>query len=161
MGIARSAPPEPKKVTLHGTAVLLKSAHFEHSAVFLRGLSGMGKSDLAYRLIDAGGVLICDDQVVLERRQDKIYADSVESIRGLMEVRGVGLLRFPVTNAARLRLVIDLVKRDEVPRLPDPETHEVLGVQLPKFKLHAFDNSSVLKVFKAMEIAHRPNIVVK
>lgn len=146
---------------MHGTAVLLKSVHFEPSAVFLRGLSGSGKSDLACRLIDHGGELICDDQVVLERRQDKIYADSVPTIRGLIEVRGVGLMRYPVADAARLQLVVDLVKHEEVPRLPEPETVEILGISLPRYRLYGYDVSARLKVFKAMEAVHHPNRVVK
>jgi serine kinase of HPr protein (carbohydrate metabolism regulator) len=162
LGIARSAPPEQRKIIQHGTAVLLKSVHFEPSAVFLRGLSGSGKSDLACRLIEAGGELICDDQVSLEHRQDKIFADSVPAIRGLLEVRGIGLLRYPVADAARLRLVIDLVKHDEeVPRLPEPETIDIMGVALPRYKLYGYDVSAALKVFKAMEIVHHPNRSVK
>lgn len=161
MGIAKSAPPEPKKITLHGTAVLLKSVHFEPSAVLLRGLSGAGKSDLACRLIDSGGMLICDDQVVLEKRQDKVWADHVPAIRGLMEVRGIGLLRYPVADAARLRLVIDLVKHEDVPRLPLPETVDILGSAIPRYKLYGYDVTAALKVFKAMEAVHHPHIVVK
>lgn len=161
MGITKSAPPEQKKITLHGTAVLLKSVAFEPSAVFLRGLSGAGKSDLACRLIDAGGVLICDDQVVLEKRQDKVWADSVPAIRGLMEVRGIGLLRYPVADAARLHLVIDLVKHEDVPRLPMPETVDILGTAIPRYKLYGYDVTAALKVFKAMEVVHHPHMVVK
>lgn len=161
MGIAKSAPPEQKKIILHGTAVQLQSPHFDPSAVFLRGMSGAGKSDLACRLIGAGSVLICDDQVAFERRQDKLYADSVEAIRGLMEVRGVGLLRYPVASATRLRLIIDLVKKEEVQRLPEWETFEILGVSVPRLRLYAFEVSAAIKVFKAMEAVHRPSLVVK
>lgn len=161
MGITKSAPPEAKKIIMHGSAVLLKSVHFEPSAVFLRGLSGSGKSDLACRLIDDGGELICDDQVVLERRQDKIFADSVAAIRGLIEVRGVGLLRYPVADAARLRLIIDLVKQDEVPRLPEPEMVDVLGIEIQRYKLHGYDGTAAFKVRKAMEVVHHPSMLVK
>lgn len=161
MGIAKSPPQEQKSTVMHGTSVQLLGARFEPSAVLLRGLSGAGKSDLAGRLIDAGGVLISDDQVALERRQDKIYADSVESIRGLLEVRGVGLLKYPVAAATRLRLVIDLVKKEEVPRLPEWSEVDILGVHIPRLKLCAFEISSGLKVVRAMEVVHDPSIVVK
>lgn len=161
MGIAKAPPEEQKSTVLHGTAVQLLGARFEPSAVLLRGLSGAGKSDLAARLIDAGGLLISDDQVGLQRRQDKIFADCVESIRGLLEMRGVGLLSYPVADATRLRLVVDLVKKEDVPRLPDWDELEILGVAVPRIKLCAFEISAALKVMRAMEVVHDPSIVVK
>lgn len=160
MGIPKA--PAPQKTTvLHGSAVLLKSVNFTPSVVFLRGRSGSGKSDLAFRLIENGGELICDDQVSFEKRQDKIYAGAVEAISGLIEVRGIGLLRYPVADPARLRLVVDLVKHEEVPRLPDPQTVSILGVDIPLLKLHAFDVSTALKIYKAMDVVHKPGLVVK
>jgi HPr kinase/phosphorylase len=161
VGIAKEKPAGPKTIVLHGSAVLLKSVDFQPSVVFLRGLSGSGKSDLALRLIEAGGLLICDDQVHFERRQDKIFAAPVDVIRGLLEVRGVGLLHMPVADPGRVRLVIDLVAREDVPRLPDFETVNILDVALPHFRLHAFDVSAVAKVHRALETVHRPDMVVK
>lgn len=146
---------------LHGSAVLLKSVDFQPSVVFIRGLSGSGKSDLAFRLIEGGGQLVCDDQVTFERRQDKVFASPVDSIRGLLEVRGVGLMHMPVADPARLRLIIDLAAREDVPRLPDLETVDILGVAIPRFRLHAFEASAALKVHKALEVVHRPGIIVK
>lgn len=148
------------KIILHGTAVLLKSAKFEPSAVFIRGKSGSGKSDLAFRLIEAGGALVSDDQVVFEKRQDKLFADTVEAIAGLLEVRGVGLLRYPVAGHARVRLVVDLVAREDVPRLPERESADIAGVAVPRLKLHAFDPSTPCKIMKAMEAVHDPKMVV-
>lgn len=161
MGLSKSPPPDQKSIVLHGTAVQLQSTHHEPSAVLLRGMSGAGKSDLACRLVAAGGILICDDQVALERRQDKVFADCVDSIRGLMELRGVGLLTYPVANATRLRLVVDLVKKEEVPRLPEWGEFDILGVPVLRIKLCAFEISAALKVAKAMEVVHEPSIVVK
>lgn len=145
---------------LHGTAVLLRGAGFEPGAVLLRGLSGAGKSDLAFRLIEAGGQLICDDQVELERRRDKIFAGAVKAIEGLLEVRGVGLLRHDVAPQSPLRLVVDLARRDDVPRLPDPETVEFLGVEVPRCRLHAFDVSTPLKIYRTLEVLQRPRLKV-
>jgi serine kinase of HPr protein (carbohydrate metabolism regulator) len=145
----------------HGTAVALHAAGRSPAAVLLRGRSGAGKSDLAFRLIEAGGVLVSDDQVALAKRHTHVYAESVESIRGLIEVRGVGLLRYPVAEQTRLRLVIDLVAREDAPRLPEWETVDILGVALPRLRLHAFEASAPLKVMKAMEIVHKPEMIVK
>lgn len=145
----------------HGSAVVLESGGREPSAVLLRGNSGTGKSDLAFRLIEAGGKLLSDDQVALSRRQDKIYAGAVDAIRGLIEVRGVGLLKYPVAGQTRLRLVVDLVPHKDMPRLPEWETTDILGVGVPRLKLHAFDVSTTHKIFKAVEILHAPEMVVR
>ncbi len=160
MGIPKTPQP-PKTIVLHGSAVLLKSVNFSPSVVFLRGRSGSGKSDLAFRLIENGGELICDDQVFFEKRHEKVFAGAVETISGLIEVRGVGLLRYPVADPGRLMLVVDLVKHEEVPRLPEPQTINILGVDIPLLKLHAFDVSTALKIYKAMEVVHKPGMVVK
>ncbi len=150
-----------QKIIVHGSAVAVRCGDFMPAAVLLRGVSGRGKSDLSFRLIEAGGMLICDDQVELEIRHEKIItADSVEAIRGLMEVRGVGLLKFPVAPPTQLRLVVDLVLREEVPRLPEWETEDILGIPVVRLKLCAFDVSTPLKIVKAIELVHKPDLLI-
>lgn len=154
-------PQSPHRVIRHGTAVLLTSPDHPPAAVFIRGASGSGKSDLAFRLIMQGASLISDDQVDLEKRQDKIYAGAIDAIRGLIEVRGIGLLRYPVADPAPLKLVIDLVPREDVPRLPEMQAMDILGVSLPLFRLHAFDASAVCKLRAAMAVVQHPEMIVK
>lgn len=149
-----------QRALLHGTAVAFTSADFGLSAVFLRGPSGRGKSDLAFRLIAMGWQLIGDDQVAFERRQVDVMALSVPSIEGLMELRGVGLVRFPPAPPAPLKLVIDLVPREDVPRLPEKETVDILGISVSCLKLHAFDASTPYKITKALELVNKPELLV-
>jgi len=150
-----------KKLILHGSAVAVQGADFPASAVLLRGFSGRGKSDLAFRLISSGAMLIGDDQVALERRLDKIMVESVEPIRGLLEVRGVGLIKCPVAPLTPLRLIVDLVPREEVPRMPEKdETVDILGIGIKLLKLHAFDTSTPHKIIKAIELVHKPNLLI-
>lgn len=150
----------PVKMTVHGAAVALQGGALPPAAVLLRGPSGSGKSDLAFRLIGLGAELIGDDQVLLERRQDRVMASAPEAIRGLLEVRGLGLVKYPAGMAAPLRVVVDLVAREEVPRMPEAADVEILGLRLPGFRLHAFDASAPLKVLKAIELAQRPDLLV-
>ena len=139
---------------LHGTALQIGD-----SGVLLRGASGSGKSDLAFRLIeeqDAG--LISDDQV---RIDDDLFLHGIETIRGLLEVRGLGLLRYPAADPVKLQIIIDLVAREDVPRLPAWETADIAGAQVPRLKLHAFDPSTPLKVRRAAEVARNPEAIIR
>lgn len=154
-------PQNAKRTIRHGTAVLLHNPGYAASAVFIRGASGSGKSDLAFRLMACGAELIGDDQVELEKRQENIFAGAVDTIRGLMEVRGIGLLRYPEAAPAKLRLIVDLVARDAVPRMPQWDDMDIFGVKIPLVKLHAFDASVVDKVHAAMMVVHHPKMIVK
>lgn len=121
--------------------------------VLLRGPSGCGKSDLALRLIGDGAVLIADDHTDLEVRDSRLIATAPEAIRGMLEVRGLGILRFAPVNNAELAAIIDLVPADQVPRMPEPCHIHVLGVALPLFKLVSFEPSAPAKVRLAVRLS--------
>ncbi|HZD25785.1 MAG TPA: HPr kinase/phosphatase C-terminal domain-containing protein [Alphaproteobacteria bacterium] len=126
---------------IHGTCVAV-----EGKAVLLRGPSGSGKSDLALRLIAGGAVLVADDQVEVTAEEDGLTARAPAPIRGLIEVRGVGLVRMPWLAEARLMVVVDLTGRSAVPRLPDPAEAEIAGARLPHYRLCAAEASAPEKV---------------
>ena len=149
-----------KRTTLHGSAVAFdKDGGL--SAVLLRGASGAGKSDLAFRLIESGARLVSDDQVECVRRNDRIFLGSADSIRNMLEVRGIGLVKYPAEASVVLRLVIDLAARESVPRLPEWETVSILDIPVPRLHLCAFDSSTPLKIRKAMDIVGHPELLVK
>ncbi len=127
--------------TLHGTAVV-----FCGRGILLRGESGSGKSDLALRLIEAGGALVGDDRVAAVAENNILYAEPPPRIAGLIEIRGVGLKRLPYLSRARLDVCIDCVPAESVPRLPDALQAEILGVKLPLFRLYPFEASGVAKI---------------
>ncbi|MFR8204974.1 MAG: HPr kinase/phosphorylase [Alphaproteobacteria bacterium] len=71
-------------------------------AFCLSGGSGTGKSDLALRLImDKKAVLVADDRVELELRNSLITASAPLPLKGLLEVRGIGIMTFPVCLKSR------------------------------------------------------------
>ena len=76
----------------------------------------------------------------------------LDSIAGKIEVRGIGIVDMPFIEAARLVLVCDLVKREDVPRMsPDPlERTEIAGVAVPLLRLYAFEPSAPLKLKLAL-----------
>lgn len=133
---------------VHGACVMIAGI-----GVLLRGASGRGKSDLALRLIDEGAVLVADDQVALIRDGDAVMASAPDALAGLLEARGVGLLRLPAVPAARLALVVDLVDAADVERLPDPDSAVMLDVALPRIVLAPFEASAAAKLRLAARAA--------
>jgi hypothetical protein len=98
---------------LHATVIAIAA-----QGVILVGQSGAGKSALAARLIERGAWLIADDRTRIEQIGSELWASCPQTIRGQIEIRGVGLIRAPTQSAARLRLACDLDSQGE--RLPDP-----------------------------------------
>lgn len=126
---------------VHGTTV-----EIEGKAVLLRGPSGSGKSDLALRLIDRGALLVADDQTELSAKDGRLIASAPGSVAGLIEIRGVGILRLQHRPWAPLALVVDLVGADRVERLPSAAAASFLGLEVPLLHLAAFEASAPAKV---------------
>ncbi|OAN78435.1 serine kinase [Sulfitobacter sp. EhC04] len=98
--------------------------------VLIIGPSGAGKSALALQLIALGATLVADDRTRVSRHGDDVIADVPESIAGLIEARGLGILRVPHVGPTPLALVVDLSQAEQ-DRLPPPRSHRVLGLDIP------------------------------
>jgi serine kinase of HPr protein (carbohydrate metabolism regulator) len=121
--------------TIHASAVLVGAR-----AVLIRGPSASGKSRLALELIEAeriGAVLfarlVADDRVHLEAASGRLLARPAAALAGLIEVRGVGLLRMAHEPCAVVGFVVDLAAADAT-RLPAPDQRKVDmdGILLPR-----------------------------
>jgi len=133
---------------VHGTCIFVAGA-----GVLLRGPSGSGKSDLAFRLIEAGdAVLVADDQTSVTINHGHLEARAPANLAGLIELRGVGIVALHHQGSCPIDLVIDMVGRDDVPRLPEPQTVEIMDVTVPLYRLCAFEASAPAKV---MALARR------
>ena len=111
--------------TLHASCVAVAGR-----AVLIRGASGAGKSGLALQMMALGADLIADDRVQLERRGGILVASCPPAIHGLIEARGIGLLRAAPVPPAQVALVVDL-DTAECDRLPPARRVEVAGAELP------------------------------
>lgn len=120
--------------------------------VLILGESGAGKSDLALRLIGGGALLVADDQTDVAVVGDTLRATSPATISGLIEARGVGVLRAPVKAATRLRLAVSLIAT--LPeRMPESRAWSLPGhtkPSIPLIELGAFEASAVEKVRRAL-----------
>jgi HPr kinase/phosphorylase len=120
--------------TIHASCV-----DFGGCGLLIRGVSGAGKSRLAHMLITRArfyGVtaqLVGDDRIAIERRGDDLFASAPATIAGLLEVRGLGLVRYPFLPQKKLDLILDLRSEENIPRMPAPDDlqAEIEGVTLP------------------------------
>lgn len=112
---------------LHASAVA-----YDGKGVLIQGASGSGKSGLCLQLMALGALLTSDDQTELERRGDAIWASAPDPLHGLIEARGIGLLRADAAPAP-IALVIDM-DQVEPDRLPPLRQFDILGVTLPLFQ---------------------------
>ncbi len=125
------------RIRLHASC----AAH-DDAGVLLLGPSGCGKSDLLLRLIDRGFVLVADDQVDVEAGS----AVPAAGLEGLIEMRGLGILRLAYRAPVPLMLACELTEHP--PRLPRPLRHP-LG--LPLLRLDPRAASAPLLVAHALD----------
>ena len=146
-------------VNIHATAIRLGRAGAvfgapKSMAVLLLGRSGAGKSDLALRLMALGAELVADDRSDIFVARGRLWAKSPAAIAGLLEVRGVGIIKLPFTEKAPIGLVARLGKPPK--RLPEPEFWRppaALALKPkgfpPVMNLNAFEASAAEKLLVA------------
>lgn len=126
--------------TIHASAVLVGAR-----AMLIRGPAGSGKSRLALGLLDAGGAgllplarLVTDDRACVEAVNGQLLVRPPEQLKGLIEVRGVGIRRLPFEPLAVVGWVVDLAALD-ADRLPQPEaeTATIAGVPVARLAVAA------------------------
>jgi serine kinase of HPr protein (carbohydrate metabolism regulator) len=136
--------------TVHASSVALGGR-----AVLIGGRPGMGKSDLALRLIDRGGLLVSDDYTIVQRVHGVARASAPATILGKIELRGVGLVELETAQDVPVALFVDL---DEPPeRMPEPgEMRLIAGVSIPVLRLAGLEASAPLKVEAALTLFGLP-----
>lgn len=130
--------------TVHASAVLAGS-----HAVLIRGPSGAGKSRLALAFIEAARVgrlpfakLVADDRVYLSPTGGRLLVRPAAALAGLIEMRGVGIVRMAYEPCAVVGLVVDLLVVDfgaGTERLPAAEQRQAVieGIMLPRLAVAA------------------------
>ena len=122
--------------TIHASAVLVGAR-----AVLIRGPSGAGKSQLALELMEAPrrGILhfarlVGDDRVNVEAAGGRLLVRPAPTLAGLIELRGLGILKRDYEACAVVGLVVDL-GADDAQRLPERSDAIIEGIALPRLPL--------------------------
>jgi HPr kinase/phosphorylase len=146
---------EAPRILVHATSVVLGAAARpfggpENIAVLLLGESGSGKSEIALRLIAAGAILLADDQTALGVREGRLFAEAPERTGGLIEIRGVGIIRLDVAEPAPVAIAVRLEPKARIARLPEPETYNppslALAAPPPLIVLAPFEAATPAKI---------------
>ena len=125
---------------IHSTSVVI-----DDNGVLILGDSGSGKSDLALRLIDNGATLISDDISICRKNSNAIYLYCPPEIKGLLEVREIGIITVPFVERIKLRLVVNL-KSINNERFPKDSTYRILGIKIPIINIEGKNSSAVAKI---------------
>ena len=125
---------------IHSTSVVI-----DDNGVLILGDSGSGKSDLALRLIDNGATLISDDISICRKNSNNIYLYCPPEIKGLLEVREIGIITVPFVERIKLRLVVNL-KSNNNERFPKDSTYRILGIKIPIINIEGKNSSAVAKI---------------
>jgi serine kinase of HPr protein (carbohydrate metabolism regulator) len=122
-----------ERQNIHATGLVLGD-----KGLVLRGPSGAGKSLLALALLDeweARGLtakLVADDRLDITVERAEVVMRPPETIAGLIELRGRGIVNRPFAARAAVHLVVDFVPALERMVEEDALTVELFGVRLPR-----------------------------
>ena len=98
--------------------------------MLITGDAGSGKSSLGLALMGYGCALVADDQVRLKAGWGTLTASCPSTITGLIEARGIGILKADHIASADVQLVVDL-NVTETQRLPERRVITLLGCERP------------------------------
>ncbi|HTC83039.1 MAG TPA: HPr kinase/phosphatase C-terminal domain-containing protein [Rhizomicrobium sp.] len=137
-----------REANVHASCVAI-GAH----GVLLVGKSGVGKSDLALRLIAEGARLVADDRTILFVAKGALHGRAPESVKGLLEIRGLGIIAIPVRSKVKIALVVRLGR--EGARLPASHLYHMPATlkgakPVPQITLNARFASTPAKIRAAL-----------
>lgn len=126
-----------QETTIHGVCLEVFGI-----GVFIKGKSGIGKSETSLELINRGHRLIADDAVIIRKIDNRLKATCPELTQHLMEIRGVGILDIKhlfgvgsIKLEQFIELAIELEEWDnkkEYDRIGmDENSIEILDVKVP------------------------------
>ena len=132
---------------IHATCININS-----KGVLILGDSGSGKSDLTLRLITLfSAKLVSDDRTEVQNNNGCLKACAPENLKGLLEVRGVGIIKTEYLEETNVSLVIKLTS-EALERMPENQEYEIDGIKLPLFYINPFEVSAPSKVVAILSL---------
>ncbi|KXZ40479.1 Hpr(Ser) kinase/phosphatase [Alkalithermobacter thermoalcaliphilus JW-YL-7 = DSM 7308] len=148
--------------TMHGVLV-----DVDGIGILIIGESGVGKSETALELIKRGHRLVADDAVEIRKiDEDLLLAQAPETIRHLMEIRGIGILDIKSlygVGAVKLSKNVDMVIELQVwkegqyyDRLGIEENYmEILGVPVEHVIIPVRPGRNIAMIIEVAAKNHR------
>jgi serine kinase of HPr protein (carbohydrate metabolism regulator) len=120
---------------IHATALVVGE-----TGILVTGPSDSGKSRFARHCLAVAGLrgryaaLVSDDRVQVTNCHGRLLAETPETIVGLIEIRGFGIIRVDHIPAAVMHLAISLETAEDAERMPHMRRFEpVPGLDLPLY----------------------------
>ena len=123
--------------------------------VVIMGDSGVGKSETALELIRRGHVLVADDRVDVTRIHNTIFGRAPEILRGMLEIRGIGIIdvtkMFGASSSldnSEIDVIIYLEKWDDQKQyervgIEEDEKENILGLAISKTTIPVRDGRNI------------------
>jgi serine kinase of HPr protein (carbohydrate metabolism regulator) len=135
---------------VHAGLVALRIGGLWRGAL-ITGPSGAGKSDLALRALEAGFRLVADDRTLLWTSGGKLYGKAPETLFGLIESRGQGVVAETAVPFCEIRLVAACADPAAIERMPPPgEAETLLSLAIPRLALAPLEPSAPAKLRRGL-----------
>ena len=132
---------------IHSTAISLNG-----DGILIKGPSGSGKTDLALRLIESGGKLISDDQVIIKKKAERLFLSSPKELNGLMQLSGIGIVKVDYVQNIPLELVVKLQPYNVLDPFPINREEFIKDLSIPALNLYSFAVSATSKIKIALGV---------
>ena len=132
---------------IHSTAISLNG-----DGILIKGPSGSGKTDLALRLIESGGKLISDDQVIIKKKAKRLFLSSPKKLNGLMQLSGIGIVKADYVQNIPLELVVKLQPYKNLDPFPINKEEIIKDLSIPALNLYSFAVSATAKIKVALDV---------
>jgi serine kinase of HPr protein (carbohydrate metabolism regulator) len=140
---------------LHAGLIARRKGEFWRG-VLIEGASGSGKSDLALKALAQGWFLVADDRTLVWADDGRLWGRAPDSLAGLIEARGLGVLATRRLAFAEIVLVARCDAAGCVERLPEPASWSALGVKVPHLAVAPFEESAAVKLDHALGVLDSP-----
>lgn len=125
----------PQHIALHGVLMNIFGI-----GTFIRGQSGIGKSEVALALMDRNHLLIADDMPLFTKKGGEIIGSGHEDFKPFMHVRGLGIINVvklfgpaAVKDSSALHLVVNLVEKNSEVHLETLQNNfAIFDIKIPE-----------------------------